>query len=122
MEIADMKQMHSVRCRAERVVKDAKTAEALKPWYQQFCKRPCFHDEYLKTFNRPNVTLVHDPMGIESFTEKGVVAGGEEHEVDCIIFATGFEIGYDLLDCGYPIIGEWAINRLNRLVRLSDHR
>ena len=29
------------------IVADPATAEALKPWYRQFCKRPCFHDEYL---------------------------------------------------------------------------
>ncbi len=48
-----------------RIVKDKKTAEALKPWYRQFCKRPTFNDEYLPTFNRPNVTLV-DTMGAAS--------------------------------------------------------
>ena len=29
------------------------TAEALKPWYRQLCKRPCFHDEYLQAYNEP---------------------------------------------------------------------
>merc|ERR1719267_402202 len=59
-------QMEKVRRRAEIVVKDPETAEGLKPWYDQFCKRPCFHDEYLATFNRPTVKLVHtDGIGIE---------------------------------------------------------
>jgi len=110
MELADMKQMHAVRSRADEVVHDSETAEKLKPWYQQFCKRPCFHDEYLLTYNRPNVHLVHDPTGIEKFTETGIVANnGQEYKVDCIVFATGFEIGYDVLDCGYPIHGRGGI-------------
>ena len=72
------------------------TAEALKPCYRQFCKRPCFHDEYLDTFNRPNVTLVDtDGQGVERITEHGVVVDGVEYELDCLIFATGFEVGTD---------------------------
>ena len=58
MELADFQKMEQVRARVDAIVKDPATAEALKPWYRQFCKRPCFHDEYLPTFNRPNVTLV----------------------------------------------------------------
>jgi cation diffusion facilitator CzcD-associated flavoprotein CzcO len=94
MELADFKKMNQVRARVDAVVKDKKTAEALKPWYRQFCKRPTFNDEYLPTFNRPNVTLV-DTMGrgVDRITEKGLVFDGVEYEVDCIIFATGFEVG-----------------------------
>ncbi|MEQ8693455.1 MAG: hypothetical protein RIC89_21770, partial [Pseudomonadales bacterium] len=68
--------------------------EALKPWYRQFCKRPTFNDEYLATFSRPNVELVDvsDAKGVERITANGVVANGVEYEVDCIIYATGFEI------------------------------
>src|SRR5690606_4943716 len=70
------------------------TANALKPWYRQFCKRPCFHDEYLQTFNRPNVTLVDTRgKGVERITERGVVVDGREYEVDCLIYASGFEVG-----------------------------
>ena len=58
LELADYRKMNQVRARVDAIVKDPATAEALKPWYRQFCKRPCFHDEYLPTFNRPNVTLV----------------------------------------------------------------
>ena len=93
-EIADFKKMNQIRARVDSIVKDKRTAEALKPWYRQFCKRPTFNDEYLPAFNRPNVTLV-DTMGrgVDRITEKGLVFDGVEYEVDCIIFATGFEVG-----------------------------
>jgi cyclohexanone monooxygenase len=75
-------------------VADASTAEALKPYYRQFCKRPTFNDEYLPCFNRDNVTLVDvsESKGVDRITKKGVVANGREYEVDCIIYASGFEI------------------------------
>jgi cation diffusion facilitator CzcD-associated flavoprotein CzcO len=94
MELADFKKMNQVRARVDAIVKDKKTAEALKPWYRQFCKRPTFNDEYLPAFNRPNVKLI-DTMGrgVDRITEKGLVFDGVEYEVDCIIFATGFEVG-----------------------------
>jgi cyclohexanone monooxygenase len=93
-EIADFQKMNEIRGRVDETVSDDRTAESLKPWYRQFCKRPTFNDEYLDTFNRPNVHLVDvaDSKGVERITEKGVVAGGKEYEVDCIIYATGFEI------------------------------
>ena len=94
MELADFRKMNQIRSRVDSSVTDADTAEALKPWYRQFCKRPTFNDEYLPTFNRPNVTLVDtDGKGVERLTEHGIVAGGVEYEVDCLIFATGFEVG-----------------------------
>ena len=107
MEIADYKKMEKVRARADAIVEDKETAEALKPYYRQFCKRPCFHDEYLSTFNLPNVTLVNtDGKGLEQITEKGIMFEGKEYEVDCIIFATGFEVGTDYSRrAGYQIYG-----------------
>lgn len=94
MEQADYDTMDSIRKRCDEVVEDPKTAAGLKPWYRQLCKRPCFHDEYLKTFNRPNVHLVHtEGKGVERITETGIVANGEHYEVDCIIYSTGFEVG-----------------------------
>jgi cation diffusion facilitator CzcD-associated flavoprotein CzcO len=89
MELADFQKMEQVRARVDKIVNDAKVAEELKPYYRQFCKRPCFHDDYLPTFNRPNVTLIDtDGHGVERITEKGVVANGVEYEVDCIVFGT----------------------------------
>jgi cyclohexanone monooxygenase len=94
MEIADFKKMNQVRARVDSLVQDPGAAEALKPWYRQFCKRPTFNDDYLPTFNRPNVTLVDTQgRGVDRVTETGLVFDGVEYEVDCIIFATGFEVG-----------------------------
>ncbi|MBR1202958.1 MULTISPECIES: NAD(P)/FAD-dependent oxidoreductase [unclassified Bradyrhizobium] len=93
-QLADFKKMEQIRARVDAIVQDPQTAEALKPYYNQFCKRPCFHDDYLPTFNRPNVTLVDTRgRGIERITEGGVVVDDKEYGVDCLIFATGFEVG-----------------------------
>jgi cyclohexanone monooxygenase len=96
-EIEDHRAMERIRQRTEDIVKDKKTAEALKAWYRFTCKRPCFNDDYLPTFNRPNITLVDvsASKGIERITEKGIVANGVEYEVDCIIYASGFEVTDD---------------------------
>jgi cyclohexanone monooxygenase len=97
MELADFRKMNQIRGRVEGTVSDGQTAEALKPWYRQFCKRPTFNDDYLPTFNRDNVTLVDTGgKGVERVTETGLVVNGVEYEVDCIIFASGFEITSDL--------------------------
>ncbi len=96
METADFMKMEEIRARVDSIVRDPVTAEALKPYYRQFCKRPCFHDAYLQTFNRENVTLVDTHgAGVERVTEKGVVVDGVEYELDCLIYATGFEVGTD---------------------------
>ena len=107
LEMADFEKMEQIRSRVDAVVADTTTAEALKPWYRQFCKRPCFHDEYLQAFNSEKVSLVDtDGHGVERITAKGVVAAGQEYEVDCIIFATGFEVGTDYTQrAGYDVIG-----------------
>ncbi|MFZ5834164.1 MAG: flavin-containing monooxygenase [Pseudomonadota bacterium] len=106
-ELMDFIKMEEVRNRAATIVKDQATAEALKPYYRQFCKRPTFHDDYLLTYNRPNVHLVDTRgNGVDRITEKGVVFDGKEYEVDCIIFATGFEVGTAYTNrSGYDIVG-----------------
>jgi cyclohexanone monooxygenase len=107
VEMADFEKMEEIRARVDAIVADPDTAEALKPYYRQFCKRPCFHDEYLDTFNRPNVTLVDtDGRGVDRITERGIVVGDTEYELDCIIFATGFEVGTDYTRrAGYEVVG-----------------
>ena len=94
-EMADFKKMNGIRQRVDDTVENEEVADLLKPWYRQFCKRPTFNDEFLPTFNRENVSLVDTSAskGIDRITEKGIVANGVEYELDCIIFATGFEVG-----------------------------
>jgi cyclohexanone monooxygenase len=116
LELADYRKMNQVRARVDAIVKDPATAAALKPWYRQFCKRPCFHDEYLDTYNRPNVTLVDTHgRGVERMTETAVVVDGKAYEVECLIFATGFEVGTSYTRrAGYDIVGRGG-------VKLSEH-
>ena len=93
-EDADFEKMEEIRARVDSIVGDRETALKLKAWYRQLCKRPCFHDEYLAAFNEPGARLIDtDGQGVERITAKGVVAGGVEYEVDCIIYASGFEVG-----------------------------
>ncbi|MGE0419603.1 MAG: flavin-containing monooxygenase, partial [Acetobacteraceae bacterium] len=114
--LQDYRKMNQIRARVDAIVKDPATAAALKPWYRQFCKRPCFHDDYLQTYNRPNVTLVDTlGRGVERLTETGVVANGMEYEVDCLIFATGFEVGTSFTRrAGYDVVGRGGVT-------LSEH-
>ena len=96
VELADFEKMEEIRARAASIVNNPEVAEKLKPYYRQFCKRPCFHDDYLPSFNKPNVHLIDtDGKGVSNITAQGVVFDGREYPVDCIIFATGFEIGTD---------------------------
>jgi cyclohexanone monooxygenase len=93
-ELADFRKGNQVRARVDEMVKDPATAEKLKAWYPMFCKRPTYNDDYLPVFNSPNVSLIDTHgAGVEKITEKGLVVDGVEYEVDCIIFATGFETG-----------------------------
>ncbi len=106
-EDSDFEKMEEIRDRIDSVVQDEDTAYKLKAWYRQLCKRPCFHDEYLDAFNEPSTVLLDtDGKGIERITEKGVVVGGKEYEVDCIIYGTGFEVGTELVArTGFETVG-----------------
>ncbi|AQW47547.1 flavin-containing monooxygenase [Streptomyces violaceusniger] len=111
-EIADFQKMNGIRDRVDSIVENTATAEALKPWYRYMCKRPTFSDTYLDTFNRPNVTLVDtaDHGGVERITENAVVVDGVEYEVDCVIFATGFEVGVSGVTSGLlPVHGRGGV-------------
>ncbi|MDR2988831.1 MAG: NAD(P)/FAD-dependent oxidoreductase [Nocardiopsaceae bacterium] len=93
-ENADFDKMSEIRDRVDTIVEDKDTAAKLKAWYRQLCKRPCFHDEYLAAFNLPSVRLIDtDGKGVERISDRGVVAAGAEYPVDCIIYASGFEVG-----------------------------
>ncbi len=92
-ENANIEAMMRIHRRIEETVEDPETAEALKPWYMIMCKRPCFHNEYLPTFNRPNVHLVDTKgEGITRIGPRGPVFHGRTYEVDVLIYATGFEV------------------------------
>ncbi len=114
-EILDFRKMNQLRARVDEIVDDPAAAELLKPWYRYGCKRPTFSDEYLQTFNRANVTLVDtaDHGGVERITEHTLVVGDSEYEVDCIVFATGFEVGRsDVLTGRLPVYGRDGVELL----------
>ncbi len=106
-QLADYMKMEEIRARVDDVVEDPATAEALKPWYNRFCKRPCFSDTYLPAFNRPNVTLVDTSgQGVDRITSNALVVGDKEYPVDCLVLSTGFEVSAPFAQrLGYPIIG-----------------
>jgi cation diffusion facilitator CzcD-associated flavoprotein CzcO len=97
-------------------VGDPATAQALKPWYRQLCKRPCFHDEYLQAFNLPSAHLVDtEGKGVERIAEDAVVVAGKRYEVDCIVYASGFEVGSGFVErMGFEVVGRGG-------VKLSEH-
>ncbi|MYM62409.1 NAD(P)/FAD-dependent oxidoreductase [Pseudomaricurvus sp. HS19] len=97
-DVMDFRVMERLRRRVDAIVQDKETAEKLKPYYRYQCKRPTSNDNYYDTFNRPNVHLidVSETQGVERLTEKGFIANGQEYEVDCIIFASGYEVTSDL--------------------------
>jgi cation diffusion facilitator CzcD-associated flavoprotein CzcO len=97
-DLIDAQVMERLRDRCDEIVKDPATAEALKPWYNYMCKRPLSSNEFYEAFNRDNVTLldVSDSKGLEAMTENGFVVAGREYPIDCMIFASGFEVTSDL--------------------------
>ncbi|MFN7968632.1 MAG: NAD(P)/FAD-dependent oxidoreductase [Acidimicrobiales bacterium] len=95
-EDSDDEKMEEIRARIDSIVADPATADALKPWYRQLCKRPCFHDEYLQAFNEPGVRLIDtDGRGVSAIDATGVWVDDDHYELDCLIFASGFEVGTD---------------------------
>ena len=114
----DIEKMDQARARIDSIVKDPATAASLKPYYNRFCRRPTFSDEYLPTFNRPNVKLIDtEGRGLERITQNAIVFDGQSYEVDCIIYATGFEVvttshkegGFEIIGRGGQTIDEkWS--------------
>jgi cation diffusion facilitator CzcD-associated flavoprotein CzcO len=117
-EELDFAIMEEHRNRIDELVKDPDVAAALKPFYRYLCKRPCFHDEYFDAFNRPNVTLIDCPGGIDRITEGGPVVDGRQYDVDLIVYGTGFEaevtplqrrVGHDIVGRnGVSLAEKWA--------------
>ncbi|KAH6616053.1 flavin-binding monooxygenase-like family protein [Chaetomium sp. MPI-SDFR-AT-0129] len=88
----DFPRQEDIRARVSNLIKDPAVAESLKPWYPGWCKRPCFHDEYLQSFNHPNVTLIDTRgKGVDRCTPMGLVVGDKTLDVDLLILGTGFE-------------------------------
>jgi cyclohexanone monooxygenase len=116
MQLAGLKKMEMTRRRIERAIGNKQTALALKPWYDYFCKRPGFSDEYLEAFNRPNVALIDtDGQGVERITPSGVVVQGKEYAVDGIVYATGFDFLMEFTrEAGLEAYGRGG-------VKLSEH-
>jgi len=106
-ETCDDEKMEEIRARVDDVVSDHDTAQGLKAWYRQLCKRPCFHDEYLDTYNRPSVHLVDtNGQGVERIDATGVWVQGVHYDLDVLIFASGFEVGTELSRrTGFEIVG-----------------
>ena len=115
-EDSDFEKMEEIRARIDGIVRDRETAAQLKAWYRQLCKRPCFHDEYLQAFNTPGTHLIDtDGQGVERITENGVVVAGTEYPLDCIIYASGFEVGTEYRRrSGFDVAGRNG-------VKLSEH-
>ncbi|MGI8754303.1 MAG: flavin-containing monooxygenase [Acidimicrobiales bacterium] len=113
-EHSDDEKMTEIRARVDAIVEDPATADGLKAWYRQLCKRPCFHDEYLQAYNEPGAHLVDtDGKGVERVDESGVWVGGVHYDLDCLIFASGFEISLAHAS-GYETLGRGGL-------ALSDH-
>jgi len=106
-EDSDDEKMTEIRARVDAIVEDPATAGALMPWYRQLCKRPCFHDEYLQAYNEPGVHLVDtDGRGVERIDASGVWVAGVHYPLDCLIFASGFEVGTDYTRrSGFEVVG-----------------
>jgi cation diffusion facilitator CzcD-associated flavoprotein CzcO len=99
--------MSEIRSRVDSIVNDVQTAVALKPWYRQLCKRPCFHDEYLQSYNNPSTHLIDtNGKGVERIDETGVWVNGVHYELDCLVIASGFEVGTSYTRrSGYDVVG-----------------
>lgn len=107
LQIADYQKMEEIRARVDSIVEDPKTAESLKPWYNLFCKRPLYSDDFLQSFNLPGVELVDTQgRGVDLIDETGLWFDGVHYEVDCIVYATGFQVGANTYQAGgYELVG-----------------
>jgi cyclohexanone monooxygenase len=82
-----------VREKIRERVRDPQLAEKLCPYdYPLATKRMCVDTGYYETFNREDVHLVDvRERPIEEITERGIRVGGEEIELDMLVFGTGFD-------------------------------
>lgn len=115
MERSDYEWNEMLRDRVDAIVTDPVKAEKLKTYYRTMCKRPGYSDDFLPAFTKESVDIVDtSDTPIDRITEKGVVVGDHEYEVDLIIFATGFQQGRTWTDkAGYDVTGRGG-NRLSK--------
>ena len=111
MQRIDYSKMEELRARVAATVSRPNAAKSLQPWYNYLCKRPLYSDDFLQAFNRDNVELVDtDGRGVERITGSGLVAGGVAYAADCIVFATGFDVGAAPQKTGgYDVIGRGGL-------------
>ena len=92
-ENANIDYMMRIHRRIDHIVDGPTTADALKPWYMFMRKRPCFHNEYLPSFNLDHVQLIDTQgKGITEISAGGPVFEGQQFDLDLLIYATGFEV------------------------------
>ncbi|TDH50287.1 NAD(P)/FAD-dependent oxidoreductase [Mycobacterium eburneum] len=90
-------------------VDDPVIREKLIPRYGLGCKRPSMSNDYLKTFNRDDVSLVTE--SIDRITDTGVrTVDGVEHDIDVLICATGFRLWDNRAVPPFPVIGRDGVN------------
>ncbi|HWJ64299.1 MAG TPA: NAD(P)/FAD-dependent oxidoreductase [Acidimicrobiales bacterium] len=116
LERLDFEVMQAIRDRVDEIVDDPETAEKLKPWYGKHCKRITYHDEYLQSFNLPNVHLVDtEGLGVRRVTEAGPVVDGKEYELDLLVYASGFEVTTGLVSrLGFDPVGVGGVKLSER--------
>jgi cyclohexanone monooxygenase len=82
-----------VRRKIAGIVKDPATAKALTPHHYPIgTKRICIDIDYFETYNRDNVTLV--PLADNPIVEilpRGLRTAGATYDLDCLVFATGYD-------------------------------
>jgi len=103
----DFEKMENLRSRIDEIIEDKELAARMTPWYNYLCKRPLFSDDFLESLNKPNVKVVDtDGVGVTKIDETSVYANGKAYEVDCIIFATGFDVAAAAHKVGgYELVG-----------------
>lgn len=112
-----------VRAKIAEIVDDPELAGRLSPDTVIGCKRMCVDTDYYVTYNRDDVDLIDvSATPIERITDRGVVVDGEIHEVDTIVFATGFDAMTGALDridirgrSGVPLSDKWSAGPLTYL-------
>ncbi len=99
-----------------KAIRDPELRRKLTPDYKVGCKRTLVSDDWFPAFARPNVHLVTD--AIEKITPKGIqTSDGKVHELDVLIYATGYDIGapaypFELHGVGGKSLTEyWGVHR-----------